>query len=120
MDNIRKKNVESQLKREISDIIMRELKDPRVKLVSVNKVSLTNDLRIAHVYVSGIGADENKKKGSIIRLRNAAGFVRKEIGERVRLRYNPEIKFEIDESVEQIQRVEELLKTIEEEGQQDD
>jgi len=113
LDNIRKKKVESQLKREISGIIMRDIKDPRVKMVSVHGVSLTNDLRIAHVYVSVMG-DEKEKKRVMAGLKNASGFIRKEIGDRIRIRYNPELKFTIDETIEQQARVMKLLKTIEE------
>jgi ribosome-binding factor A len=113
--NIRKAKVESQLKREISLMIMQDIKDPRVRhLISVTGVSLSNDIRIANVYVSVMG-DEKAKKGAMAGLNSAAGFVRKEIGERIQLRYTPEVKFELDETLDEQVRVDRLLKTIEDE-----
>jgi ribosome-binding factor A len=120
MHNIRKQKVESQLKREISMLIMRELKDPRTnKLISVTNVSLTNDIRAAHVYVSVMG-DEKDKKGAMAGLKSAAGFIRKEIGEIIQLRYTPEIIFELDETIDEQVRVERLFKTIEEQRAKND
>ena len=113
MQGIRKKKAESLLKREISEIILRELKDPRVKFVTITGVSLTNDLKAAHVYVSVMGGEKDKK-GSMAGLRSAAGFVRGRIGDNVRLRYNPEIKFEIDDTLETRDRIEQLFRKIEE------
>ena len=102
------------MKREISEIIMRELKDPRVKLTSVSRVSLTNDLKTAHVYISVIGGDK-ERKGSIGGLISAAGFIRREVGSRIDLRYNPELRFAIDESIEEQTRIVRLLKQLEDE-----
>ena len=113
MQGVRKKKAESLLKREISGIIMREMKDPRVKFVTVTGVSLTNDLKAAHVYISVMGG-EKEKKGTMAGLKSAAGFVRGRIGESVRLRYNPEIRFELDETLDARDRVEKLLRKIEE------
>lgn len=62
MNNIRKQRVESAIRKEISTILMRDIKDPRVSFVSVTHVSLTNDIRIAHVYVSIMGDKETKEK----------------------------------------------------------
>lgn len=102
------------MKREISEIIMRELKDPRVKLTSVNRVSLTNDLKTAHVYISVIGG-EKEKKGSMAGLISAAGFIRREVGARIDLRYNPELRFAMDESAEEQTKILKLIKRIEDE-----
>ncbi len=114
MNNIRKQRIESQLRKEISFIIMEDLKDPRVKFVSVTRANLTNDLRIAYINVSIMGTEEEKKevmKG----LKSACGFIRKEIGERMRLRYTPELKFSIDDSYDIQMRIEQILKTIKDE-----
>jgi len=113
MHKIRKQKVESTMKKEISGIIMRDIKDPRVKLVAINEVSLTNDLKTAHVYITIIGDDKERKK-TLAGLKSAAGFIRKEIGERIRLRYNPGLVFSVDDKIEQRDRVLKLLKTIEE------
>lgn len=114
MKSIRKQRVESQLRKEISFIIMEDLKDPRIKFVSVTRANLTNDLKTAYVYVSIMGSDEEKNevmKGLI----SACGFIRKEIGERMRLRYTPELKFFIDDSYDVQMRIEKILKIIKDE-----
>lgn len=101
-------------------IIMRDLKDPRVnKLISVTHVSLTNDIRAAHVYVSVMG-DDKEKKGAMAGLKNAAGYIRKEIGEIIQLRYTPEIKFELDDTLDEQVRVARIFRTIEEQKKEDE
>jgi ribosome-binding factor A len=113
MKSMRKLKVESQMKREISMIIMRDIKDPRAhKLISVTGVSLTNDLRAAHVYVSIMG-DDKAKRGGLAGLKSAAGFVRKEIGESMNLQFTPEIIFALDDTLDEQARLEGLFKKIE-------
>jgi len=92
--------ISEEIKREISDIIQNELKDPRLsKLISITEVNVTKDLRYAKVYVSVMGSEE-EKANSLEGLKSAAGFIRREIGRRVQLRYTPEIHFELDNSIE--------------------
>jgi ribosome-binding factor A len=92
--------IAEEMKREISGIIMNEIKDPRLpQLVSVLAVNVTKDLRYAKVYVSVLGG-EDQKKGAIEALKSAAGFIRREVGHRVQLRYTPELQFELDNSIE--------------------
>jgi len=114
MNNIRKQRVESAIRREISTLILRDLKDPRIGFVSVTHVSLTNDLRIAHVYVSIMGDNEAKEK-SMEGLKSASGFIRKQVGDVIKLRYTPEIIFKLDDTQEERERIMKLLKTIEDE-----
>lgn len=98
MDRIAR--ISEEIKKEISNIIQNELKDPRLStLISITHVNVTKDLRYAKVYVSIMGNDE-EKDSSLQGLRSAAGFIRREIGHRVQLRYTPEIHFEIDNSIE--------------------
>ncbi|HOA54641.1 MAG: 30S ribosome-binding factor RbfA [Acetivibrionales bacterium] len=92
--------ISEEVKREVSFIIQNELKDPRIaKMISVTAADVTRDLRYARVYVSVLG-DENEKRDAIEGLRSAAGFIRREIGRRIQLRYTPEIIFELDDSIE--------------------
>lgn len=92
--------ISEEIKREISNIIQNELKDPRLpELVSVLSVDTTRDLRYAKVYVSVYGNEEEKKK-AMEGLKNASGFIRREIGQRIKLRYTPELLFELDNSIE--------------------
>lgn len=106
------------MKREISTIIMREVKDPRVGFVSVHSVSLTNDLKSAHVYISVMGDEEQKKK-SLEGLQKASGFIRGQVGDAIKIRYTPEIIFKLDNSYEERLRVEGLFRQIEEEKKND-
>lgn len=92
--------ISEEYKREISDIINHEIKDPRIAdFTSVTNVEVTKDLRYAKVYISVLGDDE-KKEQTMQGLKSAAGYVRKEIAQRVKLRYTPEIIFELDTSIE--------------------
>ncbi|NLL04327.1 MAG: 30S ribosome-binding factor RbfA [Clostridiaceae bacterium] len=92
--------ISEEMKREISTIIQSELKDPRLScMISVTSVNVTKDLRYAKVYVSIMGNDE-EKKNALDGLKSAAGFIRREVGQRIQLRYTPEVQFELDNSIE--------------------
>lgn len=100
--------INEEVRREISDI-MRDLKDPRIPLMtSVVSVSVTPDLRYATVYVSIFG-DEEVKANAQKALKSSAGFVRRELGHRLNLRYTPEIIYKNDDSIEHGARINELL-----------
>ena len=96
----RTSRIAEEMKREISSIILNELKDPRLpRLISITSVNVTRDLRYARVYISVLGTDE-EKKNALDGLKSAAGYIRREIGRRIQLRYTPEIQFEPDNSIE--------------------
>jgi ribosome-binding factor A len=99
------------IQRELSDIIQRELKDPRVTFCTISQVEVSADLRYADVKVSVIG-DKKQKRNSIAGLKNAAGFLRREVVQRIGLRHAPELRFELDDSVDQLMRIDHLLKQI--------
>jgi ribosome-binding factor A len=87
-------------KKELSQIIREDLKDPRISsLTSVLSVNVTKDLKYAKAYISVYGTTE-EKENAIKGLKSAAGFIRKEIAHRLNLRFTPEIQFEIDNSIE--------------------
>ena len=85
-----------------------ELKDPRIGFVTVTRVSLTPDLRYARVYVGVLG-DAAAQQRSLAGLRKATGFVRRELGRRLRLRFTPEVVFEYDKGLDATERVARLL-----------
>lgn len=92
--------ISEEIKREMSNIIQNELKDPRLSmLISITHLNVTKDLRFAKVYVSIMGSDE-EKTNALEGLKSAAGFIRREIGHRIQIRYTPEIHFELDNSIE--------------------
>ena len=111
MASNRKGRINEELQRELSTLI-RTLKDPRVQqsMVSVTKVEATGDLRYAKVYISVL--DKDKSKETIRGLRSAGGFLRREIGSRLQLRYTPELIFEEDDSIAYGAKMFSLLRSL--------
>lgn len=107
----RMNKIDEELKKEISNIISTELKNPHLTgLISVSKVKTTPDLRYAKVYVTMI--NEKSKKENLSILKKSSGFIRSEIAKKINLRYTPELVFEFDESLEYGTRIDEILKDI--------
>ena len=103
--------ISEEIKKELSSII-RDLKDPRIPMMtSVVSVNVTNDLRYAKAFVSIMGTDD-EKKDAIKGLTAAAGYIRKEIGSRVKLRCVPEFSFTLDDSIEYGAHINKLLSDI--------
>lgn len=111
--SMRANRVAEQMKKELGEIIGQKLKDPRIGFVTVTDVEVTGDLQQATVYISVLGSDY-EKEGTLKGLTKAKGFIRSEIGQRIRLRITPEIEFEFDESVAYGNRIEALLKQVNE------
>lgn len=106
--------INEEVKKEISSII-RELKDPRIgEMTSVVAVDVTKDMRWCKVFISVLG-DAQKQDDTIKGLKSAAGFVRKEIGHRLALRYTPEFVFTLDHSIEHGAHINRILRDISEE-----
>ncbi len=100
--------VADQIRMEVADILMRKIKDPRVRSVTVTDVELTKDLRIARVFVTTM--EQNKDERHVFDgLAKASGFVRAELGRRLALRYLPEVIFMKDISGARADRVLKLL-----------
>lgn len=110
--NPRISRINDEILKELSQIIRGELKDPRIgSMTSVVRVETTPDLKYCKVYVSVLGNDEEKEnvmKG----LKNASGFIRRQIAQRINLRYTPEFTFKLDESAEYAIHMEQLLSQI--------
>lgn len=104
----RAERVADQIRMEVADILMRKIKDPRVRSVTVTDVELTKDLRIARVFVTTM--EQNKDERLVFDgLSKASGFVRAELGRRLALRYLPELIFMKDVSGPRADRVLALL-----------
>ncbi|MBV9099974.1 MAG: 30S ribosome-binding factor RbfA [Candidatus Dormibacteraeota bacterium] len=109
----RRERVAEQLREEISQVMMREMKDPRVRLASVSSVRVSADLREARVMVSALGSDEERHE-VVAAMRHAEGFVRAQLGERLEnLRTIPRLRFELDESIAYSVRISAMLRDIE-------
>jgi ribosome-binding factor A len=114
MGNIRSGRVGEQLKKELSQILQSELKDPRIGFITVTGVEVTGDLQQAKVYISVLGSDQ-QKEDTLKGLARATGFIRTEVGRRIRLRLTPEIIFKFDQSIEYGSHIEKLLADINQE-----
>ncbi len=95
----------------VSTAVLYELKDPRVRDVTVTRVEVMEDMRMAKVYVSIMG-DQTKQNLSLIGLRNAAGFLQAKVAERIDTRYTPKLVFILDEGVKKSIEVMRLLKEV--------
>ncbi|MFC2336506.1 MAG: 30S ribosome-binding factor RbfA [Negativicutes bacterium] len=111
MGQLRMERVQELMKQELSKIILQDLKDPRIGFVTVTAVDVSSDLRNAKVYVSLMGS-EQQIADSWRGLQSSRGFLRREIGHRVRLRYTPELTLELDKSVDYGVHIQELLQQI--------
>ncbi|HHW08047.1 MAG TPA: 30S ribosome-binding factor RbfA [Clostridia bacterium] len=109
----RTQRVTEEMKREIAAIIKEELKDPRVGFVTVTGVEITPDYRYAKVFVSVYGSDEEVNQ-ALEGLEKASGFIRKEVGRRIKLRYTPELSFRFDESIRHGAKIAEILADMQE------
>jgi len=119
MSNYRSGRINEEMRREISNIIQNEIKDPRItSMVSVTKVDVTKDLKYAKVYVSLFGKEDSKNE-TLGALKSSSGFIRREVGHRINLRLTPEIIIEEDKSIEQGMHIDELLHKIKEQGHHD-
>jgi len=101
---------------EVSRIIQFDLKDPRLGFVTVTGAEITQDLKTAVIYISVYGGEDQVKK-SIEALARASGYIRREIGKRVKLKRTPELAFEHDRSREYASRIETLIRQIHNEGE---
>ncbi len=107
----RVQRVAEEIKQEIGKIIHDELKDPRIGFVTITKVDLSPDLRYASVYFSVLGT-KKELRDTQVGLARSAGFIRKLLGRRMKLRYTPQVTFRLDESAEYSIRISEVLEKI--------
>jgi len=112
MQGRRVDRIEEQLRMEISEIIEREIHDPRVGLTTVTNIKVSSDLRHARVFITTLGSEEDRKRG-LQGLKSAASYVRHSLAKRLHhLKRIPQLTFEYDDSVEQGFRIEQLLGEI--------
>lgn len=109
----RTRQVGEMLREELSDIIRREVKDPRIGFMSITSVEVPPDLRSARVYVSVLGTDEEREK-TLEALRSAAGYIRHILKPRLRMRQIPELEFRDDRSMEYAEQISTALREIRE------
>jgi ribosome-binding factor A len=109
----RTRQVGELLKEELDDIIRREVKDPRIGFFSITQVEVPPDLRTARVFVSVLGADE-ERQGTLQALTNASKFIRFHLKPRLRMRQVPELEFRDDRSMEYAHQISQTLREVRE------
>jgi ribosome-binding factor A len=110
MANRRSERLNEQLRREISDILRRLVRDPRVGIPTVTRAEVTPDLWMARIFVR-VGV-ETERAEALEGLQAAAPFIRRELSSRIKVRRVPELQFEMDKTLEHASRIEELLREV--------
>lgn len=111
MSNNRMDRINEEVKKEVSQIINYDLKNPNIKgMLTITSVSVSPDLRYAKLQVSMLNV--KNKKENLRELKNSSGYIRSEIAKRINLRYTPELIFELDESMEYGAHINEILNKI--------
>jgi ribosome-binding factor A len=114
MSSRRQQQVADLLRDEVSEIIQRQMRDPRLSFVSVTRVEMSPDMRYAKLFVS-VYAPEAEQRDALQALNRASGFIRHELAPRLKMRQLPELTFRLDHSMEHAETVARLLKQIEQE-----
>jgi ribosome-binding factor A len=108
-----------EIKKEVSQMIFEEIKDPRISsMTSITDIEVSKDLRYAKIYISVYGNDD-EKKNTIEGLKSATGFIRHELGKRIKLRYTPELIFELDNSIEYGAHISKILRDLDSQESED-
>lgn len=107
--------IEKEMIREVSYILSNEVKDQSIKFVTVTDCKVTNDLSFAKIYYTVLNID--KKEETSAALKQASGFIRKVLSERMNIRHTPELTFIYDESIEYGKKIETIIEKMHEEDQ---
>ena len=111
MEGKRSEKVADLIQQEISQMLVKSIKDPRIGFVTITRVTVSEDCRFAKIYFS-VAGDLAERESSQKGLESATGYIRKELGRRIRLRYTPEIMFQFDPSIEYAIHMEKLIRSI--------
>ena len=111
----RPERVGEAIRNELSELISREVHDPGVGFVTLTRVTVSPDLQVARVYYTTMG-DENAQRETARALTRATPFLRRQLGQRIRLRRVPEVQFFYDESIARGDRIERILQELKAEG----
>jgi ribosome-binding factor A len=112
MSKIKQERTSGQIRKILSQLILREVADPRLQGITITDVELDPELLFAKVYVNALG-EEDREPEVMFALEHAKGFLRREVAKRVRLRKAPELHFRWDASLERSERINALLATLE-------
>lgn len=112
MDYQRSERVGELLTEVIADVLREDIRDPRVTAVTITAAKVTKDLRQARIYFTILGGASENKDAVLAGLKSALGFIRARIGKQLKLRFVPAIEFFYDDSVDEAERIEKLLRQI--------
>ena len=118
MEGKRSEKVADMIQREISQMLLRTLKDPRIGFVTITRVVVSEDCRLAKIYFSVTGTPAERER-STEGLNSAKGYVRRELGRRMKLKYTPEITFQFDPSIEYAVHIGEIMERLRREEKKD-
>jgi ribosome-binding factor A len=114
----RSQRVGDLIREVISEMLLRDLSDPRLATVTITEVEVTADLKLARVFFSARG-DQVREKAALQGLEGAAGFIKKSLGRELRLRYMPDLMFQVDRSFDYGSKIDRLIQTIQGEKESD-
>jgi ribosome-binding factor A len=117
MTSRRVKRFNELIRQELSILLLRRIRDPRLSAVTITEVDVTSDLRIARVYISTLNDDEEPRQEILRSIQGAAGFLRRELAHILQVRHTPELDFRLDESARYGERIDQLLEQIRQEKQ---
>jgi ribosome-binding factor A len=113
----RQRRVSALIMEALGELLQKEVADPRLDFVTITDVETSSDLRQAYIYVTFLGDPEKQQEG-LSALKKAAGYLRRQLGQTVYLRYVPELSFRLDRSVEHGLRIDRILQDIDNSGKQ--
>jgi ribosome-binding factor A len=119
MEGKRSEKVADLIRKEVSELLIKTIKDPRIGFVTITKVMVTEDCRLARIYYSVSGSIEERER-SMQGLGSAKGYIRRELARRMNLRYTPEILFQFDPSIEYAIHIGEVLQSLQKEKEKDE
>ena len=109
--SIKQDRIAGRIRQILSELILREVADPRLHNITVTEVEIDSELQYAKIYVNALG-DESRQDEVMSALERAKGFLRREVAHRVRLRKAPDLSFHWDERLEKVERINEILSTL--------
>jgi ribosome-binding factor A len=118
MQSKRPQRVGELIREVLSEMILRDLSDPRLETVTITEVEVTSDLKLARVFFNARG-ERVREEAALQGLESAAGFIKKNLGRELRLRYMPELMFQVDRSFEYGRKIDRLIQTIQDEKKTD-
>lgn len=114
MEGKRSDKVADLIHKEVSELFVKTVKDPRIGLVTITRVQVTSDCRLARIHFSIPGSKEERER-ALEGLDSAKGYIRRELARRINLRYTPELRFEFDPSIEYAIHIGEILQSLRDE-----